>query len=145
MKPLTIHVGSAAIGAGLALVLFLSAGAAAIGGSSLLTFRQTPTPAAFFRVVEGVPFTVPQGRALVITQLGWRHVSGSPNNIAHLRLLIDGDNVWSVWVLEGADGRITPGLVVPPGAVLSVSAGAGGTAEGVALGYFDTLTPAPAP
>ena len=81
--------------------------------------HQGAHPRDFVAIEEGTPFTVPDGKLLVIRQLGLAYGGGSNTTV---RLYVDG--AWKVsapghaWVHENEP--FEPGYVVQPGSVVEV-------------------------
>ena len=134
MKPITIHPGSALVGAG---IIVLAGALSAQQIVRRLVDVRIVGPVAvrndgtgFVRIVDGMPYTVPPGRRLVLTAFGSTEGGGKNAN-----LRIDGVKEVEVSPTPGA-GIVElprPGLVVNPGQVVDV--GASGV-SGRAWGYL---------
>ena len=95
--------------------------------------HQGAHPRDFVAIEEGTPFTVPDGKLLVIRQLGV--ASGSGNYSYAVQIHVDG--AWKItasqnWVHQGRP--FEPGYVVQPGSVVEVIHPEGH--KGMALGYL---------
>ena len=73
MKPLTLHPGSALAGAGVLALVLLGTGIAA---SQDAPQRAMPNYGNLVVIRQGTPYTVPEGKVLIVTMLGANTVSG---------------------------------------------------------------------
>jgi hypothetical protein len=141
---ITIHPFSALIGAAIVCLTMLTVGAVTVQGSSstrdvsAIEVVSDPHPRDFVRIVEGVPFTVPAGKILVVTGMGW-HTPGYGTH--QLSVFVDGVSIYAEVVAWETAGTHNLGLEIPtPG--IAVAAGAVVTTAstyanyGLALGYL---------
>jgi hypothetical protein len=141
MKPIQIQPSSALLGAAVALLALLTAGAwqsepalrartEALPLSGRVDVRTDPDPRQVVHVVEGKEYKVPEGKLLVLMALGSTELSES-SDLYSVILEVDG-----VIELETVGGAITlttqftmhtvpPGFVVPAGKTVTVRTGQG--------------------
>jgi len=113
-------------------------------GSVPLDMRVPGQPLAkdIVRIVEGVPYTVPDAMILVMTGLG--HSAGSFTGVL---ISVDGVMVWVDRILAGSNGIGTPdysfdiphpGITAGAGSVVTVDVwSSGGATFGVLIGYLE--------
>jgi len=132
MRLLTLHPASLTLGLVLGGVALLSM-SQAIVATSPLRIEYSPHPRDMVQISQGTPYTVPQGRLLVVTALG--NTDGSGNNAG---LRVNGQiELSSVFVFAQNPPSLCPlptGFTVPAGAVVDVFGGPSLT--GRAWGYL---------
>ena len=98
-----------------------------------------PTPNQMMRVVEGVPFTVPEGKLFVVAEAASRGSGTDSTNRKDSFIEFDGEVVYAVRLSTGDGYPSHPvvGLVAPAGTVVSVREENDlGTDQGLVLGYL---------
>ncbi len=136
-----VHPLSALVGAGVLAVVLLGTSAVQAPERPLRVRVvgpveiAAPAPADYVRIIEGVPYTVPMGRALVVTAIG---KDGGKNSV---ELSVDGDSVVSSFNLNESSESVSmreipPGLVVQGGSVVTLDAKTVATPDGRAWGYL---------
>ena len=97
--------------------------------------HQGAHPRDFVAIEEGTPFTVPDGKLLVIRQMGLGYGGG-----AQYAPQLHVDGAWKVtalWAWVHDNEPFEPGYVVQPGSVVEVICpGGSGHPQGIALGYL---------
>lgn len=145
-----VHFDSTLLGAAFAVLLVIAIGAQSPipvlkcrvphANEQVIKVKGIPAPEDMVRIIEGSPFVVPEGRVFVATGVGVDH-EVAPGR-AEIRF--DGVSVfYRQWrnIFGGANGfasesSVPPGLVAPPGTVVTVDNSLGATYKAILLGYL---------
>ena len=132
---ITIHPFSALAGMALLGLVWVTAGAMPLQGSSstrdvsAIGNVNEPHPRDFVRVVGGTPFVVPPGRVLVVRSLA----SSTPASTQYNYIWITGINTYVGKLLYGDHHDVHPGVMAVSGDSVTVYRNG---FDGLALGYL---------
>ena len=100
-----------------------------------LRVEYVPHPRDYFRIEEGTPYTVPQGKTFVLAGVGLHSPS---SGVSTVYVAINGATTefWANAQAAGGFGEAPRGLTYGPGTLIEVNDFTAGTGQSYAVGYL---------